>query len=58
MLATRAVTREWMTPGESARVLTVNADEVAGVLFAPPPGTPKHPGVVLFGGAEGGMSQV
>lgn len=47
-----------MTPGESARVLTVNADEVAGVLFAPPPGTPKHPGVVLFGGAEGGMSQV
>ena len=58
VLATRTVTREWMTPGESARVLTVNADKVAGVLFTPPPGTPKHPGVVLFGGAEGGMSQV
>jgi dienelactone hydrolase len=58
VLATRAVTREWMTPGESARVLTVKADKVAGVLFTPPPGTPRHPGVVLFGGAEGGMSQV
>jgi dienelactone hydrolase len=58
VLATRAVTREWMTPGESARVLTLSADKVAGVLFTPPPGTPKHPGVVLFGGAEGGMSQV
>jgi dienelactone hydrolase len=58
VLATQAVTREWMTPGESARVLTINADKVAGVLFTPAPGTPKHPGVVLFGGAEGGMSQV
>jgi dienelactone hydrolase len=58
VLAARTVTREWMTPGESARVLTLKADKVAGVLFTPPPGTPKHPGVVLFGGAEGGMSQV
>jgi hypothetical protein len=53
-----ALTREWMTPGESARVRTLNADKVAGVVFTPPPGTPKHPGVVLSGGAEGGMSQV
>jgi hypothetical protein len=37
VLATRTVTREWMTPGDSARVLTVNADTVAGVLFTPPP---------------------
>ncbi len=58
VLATRTVTREWMTPGESARVLTLSADKVAGVLFTPPPGIPKHPGVVLFGGADGGMSQV
>ena len=48
VLATRTVIREWMTPGESARVLTINADKVAGVLFTPPPGTPKHPGVVLY----------
>ncbi|MGH3295452.1 MAG: acyl-CoA thioesterase/BAAT N-terminal domain-containing protein [Trebonia sp.] len=58
VLATRNVTRKWMTPGETAKVLTLKADKVSGVLFTPPPGTPKHPGVVLFGGAEGGMSQV
>jgi dienelactone hydrolase len=58
VLATGTMTREWMTPGETARVLTLSDDKVAGVLFTPPPGTPKHPGVVLFGGAEGGMSQV
>lgn len=44
VLATRTVIREWMTPGEGARVLTLNADKVARVLFTPPPGTPKHPG--------------
>jgi hypothetical protein len=27
-------------------------------MFSPPPGTPRHPGVLLLGGAEGGMSQV
>ncbi len=58
VLATRTVTREWMVPGETARVLTLKTDKVAGVLFTPPPGTARHPGVLLFGGAEGGMSQV
>jgi dienelactone hydrolase len=58
VLATRTVTREWMVPGETAKVLTLKTDKVAGVLFTPPPGTPRHPGVLLFGGAEGGMSQV
>jgi len=58
MLATRTVTRTWMAQGETARVLTLKADKVSGVLFTPPPGTPRHPGVVLLGGAEGGMSQV
>ncbi len=57
LLATRTVTRHWMAPGETARVLTVPADGVAGVLFLPPPGTARHPGVLAFGGAEGGMSQ-
>jgi dienelactone hydrolase len=58
VLATLTVTRKWMAPGETAKVLTLEADKVSGVLFTPPPGTPEHPGVVLFGGAEGGMSQV
>jgi dienelactone hydrolase len=58
VLATRTVTRRWMAPAETGKVLTLKADKVSGVLFTPPPGTPRHPGVVLFGGAEGGMSQV
>ena len=55
-LASRTVTRTWMAPGETAKVLTPRADGVAGVLFLPPPGTPRHPGVLIFGGAEGGMN--
>ena len=58
LLASRSVTREWMVPGEKAKVLTLSTDKVSGVLFTPPPGTPRHPGVLLFGGAEGGMSEV
>ena len=57
LLASRTVTRNWMAPGETARVLTVQADRVDGVLFLPPPGASRHPGVLVFGGAEGGMSQ-
>lgn len=57
-LASRTVTRDWMAPGETARVLSLKTDKVSGVLFRPPPGTPRHPGVLVLGGAEGGMSQV
>ena len=57
-LASRTVTREWMAKGETARALTLAKDKVAGELFLPPPGTPRHAGVLVFGGAEGGMSQV
>lgn len=55
-LATRTVTRYFMAPGETARVLSLRTDGVAGVLFLPPPGTARHPGVLVFGGGEGGMS--
>lgn len=58
MLASRTVTREWMAKGETARTLTLAKDKVAGELFLPPPGTPRHAGVLVFGGAEGGMTQV
>jgi dienelactone hydrolase len=58
LLASRSVTREWMVTGEKATVLNLGADKVSGVLFTPRPGTPRHPGVLLFGGAEGGMSEV
>lgn len=56
-LAARTATRYFMAPGETARVLTIGADGVDGVLFLPAPGTARHPGVLAFGGAEGGMSQ-
>jgi dienelactone hydrolase len=57
-LASLTVTREWMAKGETAQTLTLARDKVAGELFLPPPGTPRHAGVLVFGGAEGGMSQV
>jgi dienelactone hydrolase len=57
-LAARTVTRMFMVPGETAKTLTKSADGITGVLFLPPPGTPRHAGVLAFGGAEGGMSQV
>jgi dienelactone hydrolase len=57
-LASRTVTRQWMAKGETAQTLTLAKDKVAGELFLPPPGTPRHAGVLVFGGAEGGMSQV
>ena len=57
-LASRTVTRDWMAKGETAQALTLGKDKVAGELFLPPPGTPRHAGVLVFGGAEGGMSQV
>jgi dienelactone hydrolase len=56
-LASRVVTRRWLAPGESARVLSLRTDKVSGVLFLPPPGMPRHAAVLVFGGAEGGMSQ-
>ncbi len=56
-LATRTISREYLAPGETASVLSLQADKVSGVLFTPPPGTPRHAAVLAFGGAEGGMSQ-
>jgi len=57
-LASRTVTRQWMAKGETVRTLTLAKDKVAGELFLPPPGTARHAGVLVFGGAEGGMTQV
>ncbi|WP_331751307.1 acyl-CoA thioesterase/BAAT N-terminal domain-containing protein (plasmid) [Streptomyces sp. NBC_00715] len=52
--ASRTVTREWFGNGVTSRPLTVAANKVAGDLYLPAPGTPKHPAVVVFGGSEGG----
>lgn len=56
-LAATTLDRRWMAPGETAKTLTLAADKVAGQLFLPPPGGGRRPAVLVFGGAEGGMSQ-
>jgi dienelactone hydrolase len=57
LLASTVVTRRWLAPGETAKVLSPPSARVSGVLFLPPRGTARHPAVLVFGGAEGGMSQ-
>lgn len=57
-LASTTVERGWLVPGETARTLTLAADKVDGALFEPAPTSERRPGVLVFGGAEGGMRQV
>ncbi|MFI0349235.1 acyl-CoA thioesterase/BAAT N-terminal domain-containing protein [Actinomadura sp. 9N407] len=53
-LAQRTLTRQWLSPGVTRRVLSMSEDEVSGELFLPPPGTRRRPAVLLIGGSEGG----
>lgn len=57
-IASTTVERNWLASGETARTLTLAADKVEGVLFEPAPTSERRPGVLVFGGAEGGMQQV
>lgn len=52
--AQRTLTRQWLAAGVTRRTFTVRADKISGELFLPPRGTPRHPGVLVFGGSEGG----
>ena len=56
-ISTRTLTRQWAAAGVTHRTLTVSADGVAGVLFLPPPGAVKRPGVLVFGGSGGGVER-
>jgi pimeloyl-ACP methyl ester carboxylesterase len=56
-IAARTVTRQWTAAGVTHRTLTAGADGVAGVLFLPPPGAVRRPGVLLLGGSEGGVGR-
>ena len=49
--------RRWLVPGVTTRELRPADSKVWGELFIPPPGTPKHPAVLVFGGSEGGEGQ-
>lgn len=53
---TTTLTRRWTAPGVTVRPLTLAADQVVGQLYLPPATTAKKPGVVIWGGSEGGMS--
>lgn len=57
-LAQRTLTRRWLASGVTQKTFTPAADKVSGVLFSPPPGTPRRPAVLVFGGSEGGNSGV
>jgi dienelactone hydrolase len=56
-LGTATQTRRWMSDGQTSRALTLAKDKVVGQLFLPKPDGKRHPGVLLLGGSEGGMSQ-
>ncbi|MYW04024.1 hypothetical protein GT354_38225 [Streptomyces sp. SID3343] len=53
---TRTLTRRWLADGVGVRLLTPATDGFWGELFLPPPGTPRHPAVLMVGGSEGGAS--
>lgn len=48
--------REGMAPGVRARVETLSGAGFDGGWWLPPPGTRRHPGVLVFGGDEGGIA--
>ncbi|WP_199234522.1 acyl-CoA thioesterase/bile acid-CoA:amino acid N-acyltransferase family protein [Kribbella sp. VKM Ac-2568] len=54
-LADTALTRQWMADGVTLEPLTMANDQLTGSLVLPPPGQPKRPAVLYFGGSEGGV---
>jgi hypothetical protein len=57
-LARQTLTRQWLASGVSHKTLTIATDKVAGELFLPPPGTPRHPAALLLGGSTQSRSPV
>ncbi|WP_433066701.1 acyl-CoA thioesterase/BAAT N-terminal domain-containing protein [Dactylosporangium sp. CS-033363] len=54
-VASRTVRREWEAPGVTHRTLDPARDGATGELFLPPSGASARPGVLVFGGSEGGV---
>lgn len=48
--------REGVTPGVRVQTETLAGAGFDGEWWLPPPGTPRHPGVLTFGGDEGGIA--
>lgn len=56
VVARIVVTRLWSLSGVTMHDLRPGSDGFYGEYFSPAPGAPKRPGVVIFGGSEGGLS--
>jgi dienelactone hydrolase len=54
-VASGGFTRREFAPGVSVRAESIAATGFYGQFWAPPPGTPRHPAVLEFGGSEGGL---
>jgi dienelactone hydrolase len=54
-VASGGFTRRGAAPGVTVRAESIAATGFYGQFWAPPPGTPRHPGVLEFGGSEGGL---
>jgi dienelactone hydrolase len=48
--------RLWSLPGVTEHDLRPSADGFYGDYLSPPPGSARHPGVLVLGGSEGGLS--
>jgi dienelactone hydrolase len=55
-VASGGFTRRGMAPGVTVRAESIAATGFYGQFWAPPPGAPRHAGVLEFGGSEGGLS--
>jgi dienelactone hydrolase len=57
LVAQANLTRRWLAAGVTFKRLRPADSKIWGELFTPPPGTPRHPAVLVFDGSEGGESQ-
>ncbi|WP_393054744.1 acyl-CoA thioesterase/bile acid-CoA:amino acid N-acyltransferase family protein [Streptomyces sp. LN549] len=55
-IATRSLTRTWMSKGTTYQALSGARNGVYGALYLPPPHSPRRTPVLSIGGSEGGTS--
>jgi dienelactone hydrolase len=55
LVASGGFTRRGSALGVSVRAESIAATGFYGQFWAPPPGTPRHPAILEFGGSEGGL---
>ncbi|MFJ2093974.1 acyl-CoA thioesterase/bile acid-CoA:amino acid N-acyltransferase family protein [Streptomyces sp. NPDC087901] len=53
-IATRSLTRTWMSEGTTYQALSGGRNGVYGALYLPPPHSPRRAPVLTIGGSEGG----